>query len=286
MNDQTSKIQPAMVHIDLSNVLPSGAYDYLAAFVPGLFFVICVGLANPTFVSKIAANLLHYPLSPYVNVVIALFIAFIIGNGFMMGVLLIQWLIGRLYEAAFLLRQEVYERSLIPALGRYVEKRVQKKKPLPWWFDRVQEHLQYYSSGIEEDEKNINGCLGLLAESLLETKYAVKREDSRSTRAWWIWYVTLARPTREELRGQTLMVATHATGWCGVVATLFASTLKNRYYLSFSILMIVSGLFHDFYLARGFYQPTLRGLANVRGMLREFRRPDTPKSKISSQPTV
>ncbi len=281
MNDQTSKIQPAMVHIDLSNVLPSGAYDYLAAFIPGLFFVISVGLANPTFVSKIAANLLHYPFSPYANLVIALFVAFIIGNGFMMGVLLIQWVIGRLYEGAFFLRERVYLRVMIPALGRYVQKRMQKKKPLPRWFGGVQEHIQYFAYGIEEDEKNINGCLGLLAESLLETKYAVKREDSSSTRAWWIWYVTLARPSREEVRGQTLMVATHAAGWCGIVATLFASTLKNRYYLSFSILMIVNGLLHDFYLARGMYHPTMRGLANIRGMLREFRKPwpNDPKAK-------
>jgi hypothetical protein len=284
MNDQTSKIQPAMVHIDLSNVLPSGAYDYLAAFVPGLFFVISVGLANPTFVGEILANLLHYPFSPYANLVIALFVAFIIGNGFMMGVTLIQWLIGRLYEGAFTLRERIYKRFGNLVINRYVQKRMAKKKGLPWWFRGVSEHLQYYSVGIEEEERNINGCLGLLAESLLETKYALKREDSRSTRAWWIWYVTLARPTREEVRGQILMVATHATGWCGIVATLLASTLKNRYYLSFSILMIVNGLLHDFYLARSIYHPNMRGLANIRGMLREFRkpRPNDLKSKLEA----
>jgi hypothetical protein len=284
MNDQTSKLQPAMVHIDLSNVLPSGAYDYLTAFIPGLFFIISVGLANPAFVAKIVANLLHYPSSPYGNVIIALFVAFAIGNGFMMGVTLIQWLMGRLYEGAFFLRERVYLRVMIPALNWYVKKRVEKKKQLAWWFGGVQEHIQYFAYGIEEDERNINGCLGLLAQSLLETKYGVKREDSNSTRAWWIWYVTLARPSREEVRGQILMVATHATGWCGIVATLFASTLKNRYYLSFSILMIVNGLLHDFYLARSIYHPNIRGLANIRGMLREFRkpRPDNPKSEFKA----
>jgi hypothetical protein len=281
MNDQTPKIQPAMVHIDLSNVLPPGAYDYLAAFLPGIFFIISVGLANPIFVSKIAANLNHYPLNSYVYLVVAVIIAFIIGNGFMMGVLMIQWLIGRLYTGGFFLRQSVYKLFLIPALNWHARKRIEKKKKLPWWFGGVQEHLQYFSFGIEEDEKNINGCLGLLAESLLETKYAIKREDSSSTRAWWIWYVTLASPTRGELRGQTLLVATHAMGWCGPVAALFASTLKNRYYLTFCILMIVTGLFHDYYMARSIFNPTMRGLSNVRGLLREFRKPwpSDPKSK-------
>jgi hypothetical protein len=281
MNDQTPKLQPAMVHIDLSNVLPPGAYDYLAAFLPGIFFIISVGLANPPFVSEIAANLLHYPFNPYVHLIIALIIAFIIGNGFMMGVLMIQWLIGRLYASAFFLRRSAYTRLVIPALNWYVKKRVEKKKQLAWWFAGVQEHVQYYSFGIEADERNINGCLGLLAESLLETKYSVKREDSHSTRAWWVWYVTLASPTRKEVRGETLLVTTHAIGWCGIVATLFASTLKNRYYLSFSILMIVTGLFPDYYLARSIFHPTLRGLSNLRGLMREFRKPwpYDPKSK-------
>jgi hypothetical protein len=273
MNEQAPKIQPAMVHINLSNVLPPGAYDYLAAFLPGLFFVISVGLANPDFIGKIAANLSHYPISPYVNLVIALFIAFIIGNGFMMGILLIQWAIGRFYEWGFFLRKRVYRRSLIPALARYGQKRTKNGMKLPWWFRNVSDHLHYLSFGIDQEEVNVNRCLGLLTTNLLETKYAIKREDSNSTRAWWIFYVTLPTPTREEVRGQTLMVATHATGWSGVVATQFASTLSNRYYLSFTALMIVTGLFHDYYLARSIYHPVIRSLSNVRGMLREFRKP-------------
>ena len=155
---------------------------------------------------------------------------------------------------------------------------------MPSWVVELQEHLHYYAyGGIEEDQKEINGCLGMLASNLLETKYAIKREESNAIQNWWILYITLATPTPEEVRGNTFMIATHAAGWSGIVASRLAPTLSNRYYLSFSILMIVTGFFHDFYVARNTINPISLGLANVRGMLREFRKPQKPgaqKAKI------
>jgi hypothetical protein len=248
----------------------------MAAFLPGLFFEISVALANPTFVGKITANLSRYSFSQYINLGIALFVAFVIGNGFMMGVSLIQWLIAQLYLRGFYLRKLCYQKLVIPRLERFAQNRTTVRRSLPWWFTDVQKHLRYFAYGGNEEEESINGCLGILASNLLETKYAISREDSNHTPAWWIWYVTLAKPTQEETRGQTFMIASHATGWSGLVATRLASTLSNRYYLSFCVLLIVSGLFHDFYVTRYMNNPITRGLANIRGMLREFRKPLQP----------
>lgn len=126
---------------------------------------------------------------------------------------------------------------------------------------------------------NTYSCLGVLTSSLLESKYAVKQEDTHHIRAWWAFYVTLATPTREETRGRTIMNATHATGWCGLVATRLAPTLGNRYYVSFSLLMIVFGFVHDFYVVRQHHDPVLRNLSNIRGLLRAFE-----KTSESSRP--
>jgi hypothetical protein len=48
-----------MVNIDLSKVLPNRAYEYLAAFLPGLFFELSIALANPDLVVRLTANVEH-----------------------------------------------------------------------------------------------------------------------------------------------------------------------------------------------------------------------------------
>lgn len=150
MNDQSAKIQPGMVHVHLSSLLPARAYDYLAAFLPGLFFVLSVALANPVLFGKIAAAFpAAFPPSQYVKLGVALFFAFVIGNGFMMGVSLIQWLHGHSYAVGFFLRRRLYS-HLLPFNGRLIGNT--KSKVLRKLAIKINPHLHARYYGMEQDE--------------------------------------------------------------------------------------------------------------------------------------
>lgn len=275
MNDQPiQSVKPAMIHIDLSNAIPARAYNYLAAFLPGLFFLVSLALANPACISKIAANVpVEFPLSEYIKLGIALFLAFVIGNGFMMAVTLIQRLLGYIYMLGVLLRKLFYSWCVFPRTNRFMLKPLDPGKGKPLWAVKLHQRANIIRQGINPQREELTRCLHVVTRRLLETKYGIKADDLSEPINWQIFFVTLATPTREEVRGETLMIATHATGWCGLVAARLAPVLRNRYYLSFSLLMIMIGLLHDFYLARRMKDPNLTDLMNIRGLLREFPRP-------------
>jgi hypothetical protein len=67
------------------------------------------------------------------------------------------------------------------------------------------------------------------------------------------------------------MIVFEATGWCGLAATLFAPQLSKRYYVAFSMLLILAGLLHDWNVAEGLNNPPLLGVLKIRSLLREFR---------------
>ncbi len=275
MDGQPPGLQPG-IHVHLSDVIPASAYTYLAAFLPGLFFEISVALANPGLVTKIAVTSPQALIqNQYIEWAVILFIAFTLGNGFMMFISLIRWFLREAYISAFFARRRVYERFLIPRVDRWIAKRLGAPgKSVPRWLAGLKGHFNYFTRGIDEETKEINQCLGILATRLLESKYSVKLDDQVHISNWSAFYITLAKPTPVEIRGEPIMTATHATGWSGLVAAALAPKLANLYYLSFSGLLIVMGLIYDYYLERNKGNPVLSGLANIRGLLREF---DTTK---------
>jgi len=266
-----------MIHVHLSDLLSARAFDYLAAFLPGLFFELSIAFANPTFMGSARGRLAGVlPDNQYVKLGVVLFIAFVIGNCFMMLVFFIRWGWGHLYKFAFALRREFYSRFLLPGCNRRVGELQKAGKPSPFWLTEVHDRLKYFASEIDQHQREINACLGILTTGLLESKYGIKRDDAFHTPNWEVFYFTLATPTREEVRGEPIMTATHATGWAGLVAILLAPALRNRYYLSLSLLMVVSGLIHDFYLVRRINNPIVSRFLNIRGLLREFEK--TPRA--------
>jgi hypothetical protein len=80
-----------MIKVDVSKALPATTFVYLAAFIPGLFFEISVGLGNPGLV-RVLAGLLRagYALGYYATLAITAIVGFIIGNGFTFFVRLFQ----------------------------------------------------------------------------------------------------------------------------------------------------------------------------------------------------
>ena len=72
-----------MINVDLSKFVPKGAHEQLATFIPGLFFQVSILLASPDLVSRLAAETERsLNLGRYTTLAIALFLAFVIGGGF------------------------------------------------------------------------------------------------------------------------------------------------------------------------------------------------------------
>ena len=81
-----------------------------------------------------------------------------------------------------------------------------------------------------------------------------------------------------------MMIASHATGWSGLVAARIAPALHNVYYLAFRVIMILSGLLHHYYLEVFHTDPRYTGYMTVRALLREFWKTPKKETRLDSGP--
>jgi len=229
----------------ISNVLPPRTYELLFALLPGIFFEISILLGNPALICDLVARAQDgFGLGHYAMLGLALVLAFIIGNAFMLLVILIQRLLGYLYRLRAFLWDQLFQ-----------------KRPL----------------GQPPDE-DARKCWALLARRLLQDQYGIELEDIGQDE-WNVLYLTLVTPTMMDVRGNILMIASEAMGWCGLTATLFAHALWNRYYVAFSVLLIAAGLLHDWHMAGNLNNPRFLGFLKIRALLREYRKTPKPHRK-------
>lgn len=226
MPDSTIPVADAITKVIL-HLVPPRAYTFLFAFLPGLFFEMCILLSNPALVCDLVAKAQDgMGLSNYELVGVALIFAFIIGNGFMLWVTLIQRFFAFLYPR---LRTD----------------------------DR-------------EIPENARRFWALIARKLLAKQYGIEPE-TLSQEDWNVLYWTLGIPTQRDRRGLVFLIASEAVGWCGLAAMLFAHGLRNRYYFVFSVVLIVTGLFHDWWVATGLKSGQYIGSLKISVLLRELR---------------
>ena len=85
----------------IEKLIPPQAYTYLFVALPGLFFEISILVKNPERICELVAKA-QYGLGTnhYELVGLALFLAFIIGNAFMLLVAFNRLLVGKLYRRA------------------------------------------------------------------------------------------------------------------------------------------------------------------------------------------
>jgi hypothetical protein len=259
-----------MVNLDLSKVLPEDPHNYLAPFLPGGFFVVSILIANPKLVSQLAANSQQsLEIGHYVMLGIALFLAFAIGNGFVLLVGLIDFLLSGLYRLVRFFWKELC-RGPLQRFSVWLITKLKKQGWRQMWAIKFNRHMQTVVCGSEE-MKNIVSCWHIFGRRLLETHYGIDLTDVRQGE-WDVLYWTLQSPTAKERRaGRSVMIiASHATGWSGLVAMRIAPALHNRYYFAFCILMILSGLLHQYYVDVALNDPLYKGYVTVRAVLREF----------------
>src|SRR6266849_2256119 len=83
----------------ISSVIPSHSYVFLVALMPGLFFETSILLANPALICGLVARGEDgLRIGHYAMLGIALFLAFVIGNAFILFVTLIQKLLRYFYR--------------------------------------------------------------------------------------------------------------------------------------------------------------------------------------------
>jgi len=261
----------AMVNLDLPRFLPTKAYSYLAALLPGLFFEISVMLANPQLVSRLLADFQEvFSLARYLTLAAALFLAFVIGNGFMVGITLVQRFLIHVYRLGAYIWTQLCSLLLAPLTLCLLKNPLQRRPKIRAALVRLNRYAVLRQFPGYGNLKAIDRCMYEFARELVRTKYGINPENIRPDE-WPILFVTLAKPSPEESRGSTLMIATHAAGWCGLAATRFAPALEHRYYVAFCLLMIACGLFHDFYVAYRFGNVKANRMLNLRGLIRELR---------------
>jgi hypothetical protein len=269
------------ISILISNVIPPRAYTFLFALVPGVFFETSVLLTNPALVYTLLARAQPFiGPSRYATLALALFLAFVIGNAFMYFVAFVQ-VLGYLYRFRAFVWEEFCSLVLAPLITRLQGK--------PWWSTRRRlssfagyvQNVRMWSIGVPQDE-GTRKCWARFATQLLKTRYGIEARHL-DQEEWNVLYATLGLLTTEDTHGNILMLASEATGWCGLAAMRLAPALWNRYYVSFSIFLIVIGLLHDWHVERNLNNPRFLGVLRVRALLKQYRN-STERRDLRSLP--
>src|SRR6266851_3615689 len=241
-----------MLNVDVSKVLPRRSLSYLIVFLPGLFFVLSVTLGNPDLTERILSG--PKPITNsnrYFETAVALFFAFVIGNGFMLVVSFVYYLWGYVYRfcerlrvgaCRYLLLPILNRVSQLPSLTRSAQKAVSERRPTPWlvrWLSYVNRVLVPIAFPSNQEILDGQKAWRIIARRLLWKRYGIDLNQLGDE--WHFLYESVGTPTSEEVRGPLLMMASHAMGWAGVVAMNIAPALRNKYYIGFSAAMLVFG---------------------------------------------
>lgn len=275
----------------LLSVIPPRAYAYLAAFLPGLFFEVSIFLANPQFIDQLILDSNQAAsLGKYLNIGIAVFLAFIVGTAFIFWVGIVHRILGVFYRVGRFLRRRFCAWPLLPIL-RYLSSAKAlpaADRSVPWlpiaaWFSRAKgwlSHRGWMQKGIQRaqeaafghdsNSEGVRKLWAILARQVFEKRYHVDL-DKLEQEEWNALYEAASLTPLNHLDNHLLMVASHALGWSGLAAIRFAPSLANRNYIAFNLFMIAIGILYESWLIRGVNDDYVFGLLRVRALLREIR---------------
>jgi len=267
-----------MIDIDLSKfdvtkLLPIKKYADLVAFVPGLFFEISILLANPEMISRLVTNSQQgFVLGRYVWFGIALFLAFIGGNIFLLTDSLIQVLFSFVVRFQRFIWKQFCNWPARPFLD-WLMRKPGWTKP---WLANLNRYVTFVAYFGSDEWKAVQGCWGVLARTLL-VRYGVNPKELKDDE-WEPLYWNLGALTREDIQGNILLIMCHATGWAGLLASRISPGLRNWYYITFCMFAILNGLIHAYTVAYHLYNPQTAGYMNIRAVLRELRKISSGKA--------
>jgi hypothetical protein len=275
-----------VLHVDLSKTLPPTTYQYFSAFMPGLFFVLSVFLANPDLASQLAVRSHDgFGFGRYFTLFLGLFLAFVIGNALMLFVSLVQYAIRCAYRIGQFLWKRYQTHILLPILMRVTHAwKILPATPvnpnptrtprwvLPKWVDTLYMRTQGKVQIIRNPNVPPTAAYkwwDTFARQVLLKRYDLP-EDKLPAASFQPLQDVLTKPSAEELPGSVLINASHATGWAALAASRLGPDLRNKWYVTFAIFLIGCGLIQDFFVAKYLHDPDIGDIARLRALIREF----------------
>ena len=225
-----------MITFDLSKSLfHPRILDVVPPFMPGLFFEISLLFACP---QQVNAMLGPARLERYLQIIIALFLAFVFGCAFIAWVRLIQSLLHSLTRLVIRIRAGV--------LGYFTNpKRFPPPMP-PQHMGRFRQFLQksHMATMLPSPElRALQQAWGKACVRVLKLKYGIDPPEPMTGESeWGAWQSVLGLPKAKQYRGLILVNATHATGWAGLAAARIAPVLKVSAYISLCEFFIAYGM--------------------------------------------
>jgi len=263
----------------LSSVLPPRTYAYLSAFLPGLFFEVSICLANPQFSQQLiarsnqAANLGRYP-----KILIAIFLAFVLGNAFMLWVGIVQRILALVFRISRFLWRRFCVWPLLPLVNRLVKRLSAAhgwwNRRLPWIHNKIFRPVHAAVYDFDFTSAGVRKLWAILTRIVFKEHYGIALADLEQEE-WNALYLASSTVTVTQFSDHVIMVAFQALGWSGFAATRFAPSLNNRNYFAFNLFLIAIGMLYQWRLIRSLNDGFTFGLLRVRALLRELR-----KSKV------
>lgn len=260
----------------LSSVLPPRTYAYLSAFLPGLFFEVSICLANPQFAQQLiarsnqAANLGRYP-----KILIAVFLAFVLGNAFMLWVGIVQRILALVFRISRFLWRCFCIWPLLPLLNRLVNRLRTAhgwwNRRLPWIHNNIFRPVQAAVLDSDFASEGVRKLWTILTRNVFKEHYGIALADLEQEE-WNALYLASSAVPVTQFSDHLLMVAFQALGWSGLAATRFAPSLNNRNYFAFSLFLIAIGILYQWRLIRSVNDGFTFGELKVRALLRELRK--------------
>jgi hypothetical protein len=228
-----------MINLDLSKALHPRFWDYLPAFMPGLFFEISIFLAFP---QQIHDRLAPAHLERYLQIIIALVLAFIIGNAFMCWVRLLQMVIRFTARVGIQIRAKLW----VKLLDYFLDVRRFSPSMPPARPGRIRRFLhaaQIKARSVQPALVGIQQAWGKAAIQLLKRRYGIAPPDPiLGENEWRAWQSVLGMPKPKIYRGIAFVNATQATGWSGLAAARLAPVLRSSAFLTLSEVLILYGI--------------------------------------------
>jgi hypothetical protein len=176
-------------------------------------------------------------LERYIQLIIALFLAFVFGSAFMAWVRLIQSLLHSLT------RQGIRVKG---ALLRFLTNPKYFPPPMPpKSVGKLRRFIQKAHLANTLPSPELDGLLSAWSKAcvrLLKVRYGIEPPKPIGGEfEWAAWRSVLGLPKSKQFRGLILINAIHATGWAGLAAARVSPSLKTLPYISLCEFLIAYG---------------------------------------------
>jgi hypothetical protein len=261
-----------MINLDLTKVFHPKVADLLAAFEPGLFFVVSVLLANPQYAQRIVGVMGAMGAELYIQLFVLLFLAFVLGSALILWVRFIQILLSNLYARLHDWKRKIFDWRIRRAVSKTQSAQAGQPDQAPQAPSKTWLKLQAAQSKQVQHEESVTSAQMAweTAATQLLKRYGI--EVAHPDLTPWVRILGAEEIRPQDLRGFLFVMALHATGWSGLLALYFAPVLRTWSYTIFSLFLVGYGLLHDREVARDNSNEVWQWLIRLRCVLAELEK--------------